>query len=166
MVFNRLNDETERWTNSIDILLHDPLNNRRLSRIVQASVSVSSNMSCPISTCNMSILISLSLSRAFLKIDSIMIFVMNDCLSSANPAKPKARLPLLHLLNAANTAPFQYVALTHTLPSIFSTCAILLAKTISSQLDLRCGPSIALWTASEARLSPRPLPWNRSRKRP
>lgn len=47
VIVNRLDDEAERWTDSIDILLHDPLDNRRLSRIVQASVSVNSNSNMP-----------------------------------------------------------------------------------------------------------------------
>ncbi len=47
VVVNRLDDEAERWTDSIDILLHDPLDNRRLSRIVQASVPVSSTSQTP-----------------------------------------------------------------------------------------------------------------------
>jgi hypothetical protein len=111
----------------------------------------------PTSTYSMSILISLSLSRAFLKIDSIFIIVMSDCFASANPAKHKARLPLLHLSNAANITPLQYIALTFQ-SLIVSVCTHLsLPKHPQASLAYFAEPTIALPADRKAQFSPRSL---------
>jgi len=112
---------------------------------------------CPTSTYSMSILISLSLSRAFLKIDSIVIFVISDCLSSANPAKLKARLPLLHLSNAANIVPLQYTALSFQSPIVSIRTYLSLPQQPQANLAYFAEPSIALPTDREAQFSPRSL---------
>ncbi len=111
----------------------------------------------PTSTYSMSILISLSLSRAFLKIDSIFIIVMSDCFASANPAKHKARLPLLHLSNAANIAPLQYIALTFQCLMVSVCTHLSLPKHPQASLAYFAEPSIALPTDREAQFSPRSL---------
>lgn len=74
-IVNCLDDESQCWTDSIDILIHDLFNDCRLSGIVKSTVA--DQLGCGRRATSLAlaysikILISLSLSLAFLRIDNI-----------------------------------------------------------------------------------------------
>lgn len=72
VVLNSLDDEAQSRTDAVYVLLHNLLYNRRLSRVVQATLPSARLCRRPLlDTYSINILISLSFSRALRSIDSI-----------------------------------------------------------------------------------------------
>jgi hypothetical protein len=79
VVFNRLDDEAQSWTDTVHVLVHDLLDDGCLSSIVQAPTSsqqrhLDTSKSWELHSIN--IRISLSFRRAFRKIDNIFPLMM------------------------------------------------------------------------------------------
>ena len=73
VVLDRLDDESERRADTVDILVHDLLHNGRLSRVVQTPDAVSPQVDRQfVATHSMRMRISLSFRRAFRNIESIL----------------------------------------------------------------------------------------------
>lgn len=78
LVVNGLDDKPQRGADGVHILAHDLLDDGRLARIVKSSASLVPDASVPETACrrgdgshSIKILSSLSLSRAFRRIDNI-----------------------------------------------------------------------------------------------
>lgn len=75
IIIYRLDNEAKRRADAVDVLIHDLLHDSRLARIVQPPAQLLSygmTISNRRNAYNINILISLSLRRAFRKIDSIV----------------------------------------------------------------------------------------------
>jgi hypothetical protein len=70
---DRLDDKSQRWAHSVDIFIHDPLDNSRFARIVESAARSSARASNvkQHGTDSISTRISLSFNRAFRSIESI-----------------------------------------------------------------------------------------------